>query len=369
MDGIYLRSNQSPEDTRQIASSALKTNRGRIARFIVKAAYVNLQGIARNVLTTVIGQSVDEQTVLRGRLEYQNGLVLEESEMDVDVLEAAIARGLTSFPVAGFEPKPDPTFTTLRCPSENGLSRWPGVAIWCEGRAAHDIPNVHEHVTGRGEMHDYFPNIYVAAKSWCRFPSYGGANDSRTGGFVLFIPDLRGQIGAIQWGRRSAEIETIISAEEGQGWRVKGGSYVGDQWRAFSEPAIPWTRIPLEGRNHEIALVDEAGTTVDHWYAAKGRDSNRVVTIKRAVIPELQQLVEQCLESGENRMVEFKPAVAPGHSEKLREIVEAVVAFANTDGGTILLGVSDYIQCRDIVSEGWFRKWAKEKSIDAENGA
>ncbi len=48
----------------------------------------------------------------------------------------------------------------------------------------------------------------------------------------------------------------------------------------------------------------------------------------------------QAVQSGENEVREFKPFVTP-RDKKEFELVKTVVAFANTDGGTLFLGVDD----------------------------
>jgi predicted HTH transcriptional regulator len=73
---------------------------------------------------------------------------------------------------------------------------------------------------------------------------------------------------------------------------------------------------------------------------------------------------------GEGLHVEFKPFVEPEqklgtdcHKTKLREIVTTVVAFANTDGGHIYLGVND--DCSVMGIEQGLRAWAKTSINDA----
>ncbi|KHL18087.1 UNVERIFIED_CONTAM: hypothetical protein LK11_07360 [Mumia flava] len=70
------------------------------------------------------------------------------------------------------------------------------------------------------------------------------------------------------------------------------------------------------------------------------------------------------LHDGEGQRVEFKPFVEPGQSlgtgankTKLREIVTTVVAFANTHGGHIYIGVDD--DCIPAGIEQQLERWAK----------
>lgn len=70
--------------------------------------------------------------------------------------------------------------------------------------------------------------------------------------------------------------------------------------------------------------------------------------MRRGSTRTLADQVREACESGEGLHVEFKPFVAPeqklgssSEKTKLREVVTTVVAFANTEGGHIYLGVED----------------------------
>ena len=71
---------------------------------------------------------------------------------------------------------------------------------------------------------------------------------------------------------------------------------------------------------------------------------------------------------GENTMTEFKENFGP-------EVVETAAAFANTDGGTILIGVSDRQEIKGIIiGKETLRNWsnrisqATEPRVDIEIG-
>ena len=62
------------------------------------------------------------------------------------------------------------------------------------------------------------------------------------------------------------------------------------------------------------------------------------------------EAVHRGLQRGEGETVEFKPYIWP-RSQKEREILETVVAFANTRGGHILIGVNDYCGVEGVERE------------------
>ncbi len=80
--------------------------------------------------------------------------------------------------------------------------------------------------------------------------------------------------------------------------------------------------------------------------------------------------VREACRDGEGLHVEFKPFVEPeqklgssNQKSKLREVVTAVVAFANTDGGNIYLGVDDDCTITGVAHE--LRKWARSAVNDS----
>jgi hypothetical protein len=61
------------------------------------------------------------------------------------------------------------------------------------------------------------------------------------------------------------------------------------------------------------------------------------------VAPETRELVvRQWIEGGESNKIEFKMGLKPKDGEKASDLLESVVAFANSGGGTVVLGVSDH---------------------------
>ena len=63
-------------------------------------------------------------------------------------------------------------------------------------------------------------------------------------------------------------------------------------------------------------------------------------------------LLRKALDSGESLQVEFKPFIrAVRGDDKAQQIVRTVAAFANTEGGAIIFGVSDNVEPTGILTE------------------
>ncbi|EQD77081.1 ATPase associated with various cellular activities, AAA-4, partial [mine drainage metagenome] len=64
----------------------------------------------------------------------------------------------------------------------------------------------------------------------------------------------------------------------------------------------------------------------------------------------------KAIQQGEDQHVEFKESVDPSDKNKLKELVRSVIAFSNTDGGVIIIGVSD--DCEIVgISSRQLHKW------------
>lgn len=103
--------------------------------------------------------------------------------------------------------------------------------------------------------------------------------------------------------------------------------------------------IPSISESLRIYLTDGAGTTFDlhvedHFGAVPGESLFHPSTQERV---ERRVGLDAALRSGEDVRTEYKAWVPPNEKDrKLPETLESVVAFANTEGGAIFIGVDDH---------------------------
>ncbi len=71
--------------------------------------------------------------------------------------------------------------------------------------------------------------------------------------------------------------------------------------------------------------------------------------------------MRQAIRTGENENAEFKPFVEP-KNPKIEELKRTTVAFANTAGGTIFLGVNDDTTLEGV--DGALMRWIASESKD-----
>ena len=152
-----------------------------------------------------------------------------------------------------------------------------------------------------------------------------------------FLPDTRARLVSAMWipGKLRVELEVNIPAEEVELQIVHLES--GDPWQKHS--AFTGTKelaIPDDAEKLMLLLVHDSGELITQiqltsLYQSFGRVDRTFAVVSSA---------EKDLGQGENEEVEYKPFIFAS-DKKETEVVETVVAFANTRGGRLYLGVQD----------------------------
>jgi len=102
--------------------------------------------------------------------------------------------------------------------------------------------------------------------------------------------------------------------------------------------------FPRAVREVSLDLLTDDGEQLDNYYESPHRTSwPTSIYNRRRIAPDpFHTRLLAALEQGEGEQVEFKPLVRLEPQDgKLGELLRATVAFANTSGGTIYLGVTD----------------------------
>jgi hypothetical protein len=173
-----------------------------------------------------------------------------------------------------------------------------------------------------------------AASEWTGInPRRGPSELNNALGVIL--PDYRARIRRVRIGETRVEVESEINMED---LKVDLRAMV-EGYEAYHEVATARDgsrfTFGIEGTPRIIYgfLVDQREGTMLDWAL--------INLMSHSVVPEVEfaspaQHVARLLDEGENKEVEFKEMLGDG-----RTFIQSVVAFANTQGGTILVGVSD----------------------------
>ncbi|MBA9930739.1 schlafen family protein [Burkholderia sp. 140710038-1] len=236
-----------------------------------------------------------------------------------------------------------------------------GLRISSNGMHAHAAPLL-------SPTQPYYPDIEDAARDWLPFPIYHGRGDGRNDQLLFLLPEKRAFVSDARFcDDRTLEITVAGTAVDEIALIVKGAYWEGTAIRHFDASingSICWVAVPDHIDRLEYYLIALDGTVFDFHREAR---LSSIALGKKILGPKQRSLGEQigmALHDGEGQRVEFKPFVEPGQSlgtgankTKLREIVTTVVAFANTHGGHIYIGVDD--DCIPAGIEQQLERWAK----------
>lgn len=184
----------------------------------------------------------------------------------------------------------------------------------------------------------------AAVNDWIwkkRDPNGNAVEHSRQ--IVVVIPDTRARFVETTWSpeRLDIKIECRSSNSEIEAQCIitttSGVRQLPNQ-NLNAEGKIGWD-VPPNTLSAETFLVHTSGDLL-----AKGGFTNTGHTAKvRNGPPTIDERAQSDLTIGERETVEYKPFIEKGN-DKWQQVAKTVVAFANTQGGCIYLGVTDDAQ-------------------------
>ncbi len=223
----------------------------------------------------------------------------------------------------------------------------------------------------------YYPDTEEAARDWLPFPLYHGHSDGRNEHVVFMLPESRAYISDTKYGEDGI-LQLTVSGNQVNDLSllIKGAYWDGKKIRhieAVVNDAASSFAVPYDASRLEYCLIDDSGTLYDFHREEQYSRLRGEMSVIRAERHSLREQVRQASRDGEGLHSEFKPFVDPseglydkgpkGKKTKLCEVIIAVIAFANTSGGTVYLGVEDDGAVTGIGLQ--FGEWAKGPLDDA----
>ena len=161
---------------------------------------------------------------------------------------------------------------------------------------------------------------------------------------VTFLPDTRARVVGALWtpGKLNLSLEINIPSDQVELQILPLGSVRLPQVSAAASGAME-LEIPHDSRELLIYLVHRDGDSImtvhlRHVYESFGAVPKELIAKSKA---------ESDLGKGEGDQIEFKPFISPNDAKET-EIVDTVIAFANTSGGRLYVGIND----RDASPQG-----------------
>jgi len=197
----------------------------------------------------------------------------------------------------------------------------------------------------------YYPDQGEAARDWLGLSTYHGHNDGRNREIVFLMPEARAFFIRAVSDRGTLRL-TLGGLQYAQiALHVKGAYWSGGAIHHFETDVLDGEAaalIPDTVDRLEYILIDNNGEIYD--YQCEGGFGHSGLLRERLgdESDRLMQLVHSACSTGEGRHVEFKPLIdfreglgVRGKKTKYRELVRAIAAFANSEGGSVFLGIDD----------------------------
>ena len=258
-------------------------------------------------------------------------------------------------------------------PSRNWTREWVPLSNNSMLRAGHvwsaqfDDVNVNVYEPLLALQQPYYPDLFEAVKHWLPFLVYQGSSDGRKGKVILLLPETRAYLADATTHGNSIDIWIAGSELDKLSLELKGAWWDEEGIHHFEEKVsngLAQLNIPETAKRLEYVLADSEGAIYDYQsedeYRHTGLGRKRMVSGDASLV----DIVREACRNGEGSQVEFKSFIDPEDNNKLKEIYKTVVAFANTQGGRIFLGIDD--DCGLLGIDERLKIWAEAEPSQAE---
>lgn len=229
--------------------------------------------------------------------------------------------------------------------AERKISPWPSLSGWSEwvletqsvGNFRSDwlyAPAVRvglpPFLTGAAAINDWL---------WDKSDPHASSVD-HAGQIVIIIPDTRGRFVETTWspGRLEFKIECRCDGNDVEAQCIvttSSGPLHLENQRLCNGDSVGWD-VPANTVRAEAFLIHACGDLL-----AKGSFTNTGRSIQvTSGPPSVEEQAKIDLQLGEKETIEYKPFMK-NQDPKWHEVTRTVVAFANTEGGAVYLGVND----------------------------
>ncbi|MBI5805782.1 ATP-binding protein [candidate division TA06 bacterium] len=181
----------------------------------------------------------------------------------------------------------------------------------------------------------YYKNIYHAIEN--KIGIKLNNSDARLFTTHIFIPEDKAEIFIEAYEEENNKLLLTIKRRTEEAFFIRGVYEVNGDYREIEEATkdnnidIEFGEDRLENiRDFEVFMLDINDNIIDHIYAD-------------LLITKQYSSIEELLAVGEGETVEYKMYIRIKETDKLQDIYKTTIAFANSSGGNILIGINDYV--------------------------
>lgn len=315
---------------------------------ILRGVYLKTPEGWKNALTKIVLMKKGIQKEPEDKLEYDNIVFIKKVIKFEDF--KVLIENLSSEKVLKFDEYPcvQTGYVDKRNYPSNDFFDWPGklLTIECEK------PNIPSNRPLLGYSKPLFLDAYHAIEKWMDFPVFHGSSDARLGAVLIFFPEYRARINSIKYndGKLSVKADFNIPKFDDICCKAVIKTVTGEEFQEsvnFEDEEVEFF-IGSPPVNTCIYLITPKDKILDFYEETPFRHTGK----KRLIANEEDNKdsdIRTLIMAGENDQIEFKETVKEDKTKK--DLVRTAVAFANTKGGKIIIGVNDNAEIIGINNE------------------
>ncbi len=333
----------------------------------LRGAYIKTPDGWRNALTKIVLLRKDAKKEPDAEVNYASVILIKKTVSLDDFLKTVdklLSESILTLDKFSCQ-LAQPSISTWDYPS-NDFYDWAGRLFEISGGK----PSIPE----RPPLVDYsnppFQDAYHAISKWLDLSPFHRSSDGRLGAVLVFVPEYRVRIKSIRYADKKLSLKAEFNIPKFTDVRCKAiiRTSSGQEIQPSLDFITDEIKLPLESPPVEtyIYLVTSDNRILDTYEETPYRHSGRVRLIANEVgLADIEVLIL----AGESEVVEFKERVEEDRTKK--DLVRTAIAFANTKGGKIFIGVSDNAEImginREIEKEGESKLKDKFDSILRDN--
>ncbi len=199
-----------------------------------------------------------------------------------------------------------------------------------------------------------FLDIFQVIKELFELKDFYNKSDPRIRKIIIFLPEGMSGFKSINSLDGKLKISTRLADEKlKENLKVKilwiiNGQTKNSEYEFDKEISCD---IPIDAESVFICLIGSDETVYDYYQETTywAYRERRIIGVVNNPNNDLQEIILGALKSGENETTEVKPFIVY-EANKWDEIIKTVIAFSNTHGGNIIIGVNDNVYIEGIES-------------------
>jgi hypothetical protein len=204
----------------------------------------------------------------------------------------------------------------------------------------------------------YFSNLFEAIKDWAELLKFHDYNDGRVGGVFVILPDNRFYFESIELDKNILKLSTKTGYPRRLSSIIRGAYTYKNMKETFeAKPSHGKMKIYIGNQKPEqieFWLIGKKNQIYDFYIENKFWSKNQLRILKDSLNEENDiKNIEEAINKGEGPNIEFKPFIKL-KNDKMDEVIKTIIAFANTSGGHLYIGIDD--SCNIVGIEKEIRK-------------